>query len=780
MNNKIIFKQLSTLFILFCIVIFQNSCDVSLFNEDENEILEMVKSPVFSITSGTVNSGTEVTITTETPNATIWYSVGDGTQNNPEPDTAASGVSGSSELILTITEGQTIKTIACAENMTDSVVVQKIYIITVLEVVKRPVFSINSGSVDSGTEITITSETPNATIWYSIGDGTQDNPEPDTVASGIAGSSKVILTITEDQTIKVIASAENMADSVVVQESYNIAIPGVVISPSFSINSGSVDIGTEITITTETPNATIWYSIGDGTQDNPEPDTASSGIAGTSKVILTITEDQTIKAIASADTMTDSVVVQESYNITIPEVVEQPVFNITSGTVDNGTEITITTETPNATIWYSIGDGTQDNPEPDTTSSGIAGTSKVILTITEDQTIKAIASADTMTDSVVVQESYNITIPEVVEQPVFNITSGTVDNGTEIIITTETPNATLWYSVGDGSQDNPVSGEASSGITGTSEVTITISEDQTIKVIASADTMTDSAVIQESYILTYIIITDVGDNKIIAMDDINGANCTTFGKPGIGINKFDQPTDIFVDNTGRIYIVDSWNNRIIRMDDITGTGWTTFGSEGLGIGEFMMPSGIYLDSQDRIYITDFENSRIVRIDDMDGTNWTEHTVDWPMTITLDSDDRIYFNDVFSNRIGRMDDMEGTNLVYFGETGDGINQFSEPMGMHVNNENQIFIADFRNNRIVKIDDMIGTNWVTFQSGEDEDDGLNEPTDITGDSSGKLYISDAGNSRIIRIDNITGENWIEFDEHTIDIMNFFSETRAIFVR
>ena len=58
------------------------------------------------------------------------------------------------------------------------------------------------------------------------------------------------------------------------------------------------------------------------------------------------------------------------------------------------------------------------------------------------------------------------------------------------------------------------------------------------------------------------------------------------GTQGSGSKQFILPSGISLDLAGRIYVADFGDNRIVRMDDITGADWTTLGSLGDGENQF--------------------------------------------------------------------------------------------------------------------------------------------------------------------------------------------------
>src|SRR5690242_1950085 len=76
---------------------------------------------------------------------------------------------------------------------------------------------------------------------------------------------------------------------------------GTVATPAFSPVSGAVNSGQKVSITTATPNATIFYTL-----DGSPPQTSASGTTVKYVSPISITAATTIKAIATATGMNKS------------------------------------------------------------------------------------------------------------------------------------------------------------------------------------------------------------------------------------------------------------------------------------------------------------------------------------------------------------------------------------------------------------------------------------------------------------------------------------------
>ena len=117
-----------------------------------------------------------------------------------------------------------------------------------------------------------------------------------------------------------------MNNSAVASASYT--IKGTVANPAFSVASGAVNSGTEVTITCSTEGAKIYY-----TADGTEPTASGTEYANA----ISITEAVTLKAIAVKSGMNDSVVASVSYTISSGNIPEGFV-KVKGGTVTGDTK----------------------------------------------------------------------------------------------------------------------------------------------------------------------------------------------------------------------------------------------------------------------------------------------------------------------------------------------------------------------------------------------------------------------------------------------------------
>uniref|UniRef100_A0A8I3WAI2 NHL repeat-containing protein 3 n=1 Tax=Callithrix jacchus TaxID=9483 RepID=A0A8I3WAI2_CALJA len=98
----------------------------------------------------------------------------------------------------------------------------------------------------------------------------------------------------------------------------------------------------------------------------------------------------------------------------------------------------------------------------------------------------------------------------------------------------------------------------------------------------------------------------------------------TPGKKGTGLNplQFDNPAELYVEDTGDIYIVDGdggLNNRLIKLSQNFMILWL-HGENGTGPAKFNIPHSVTLDSAGRVWVADRGNKRI-QVFDKDTGEW---------------------------------------------------------------------------------------------------------------------------------------------------------------
>lgn len=86
------------------------------------------------------------------------------------------------------------------------------------------------------------------------------------------------------------------------------------------------------------------------------------------------------------------------------------------------------------------------------------------------------------------------------------------------------------------------------------------------------------------------------------------------GSQGSGAKQFNYPSDLFVDDSGYIYVADFFNSRIQRWATGGTTGKTVAGGNGNGsnLNQLSEPRGVYVDSAGNIYVAEAGNGRISR------------------------------------------------------------------------------------------------------------------------------------------------------------------------
>src|SRR6266581_1323805 len=214
-------------------------------------------------------------------------------------------------------------------------------------------------------------------------------------------------------------------------------------------------------------------------------------------------------------------------------VVATPTFSPAGGTYTGSVTVSISDATIGATIHY-----TTDGSTP-TTSSPVYGGA---LTFTQTTTLKAMAAASGMTDSAVASATYTIQQQQVAT-PTFSPGGGTYTGSVTVSISDATSGATIHYTT-DGSTpttSSPIYGGA-----------LTFTQTTTLKAMAAASGMTNSAVASATYTIQQqsftlsVNKTDLGSGTVTSSPaGINcGSNCSASYVSGTSVTLTATP-DLF-------------------------------------------------------------------------------------------------------------------------------------------------------------------------------------------------------------------------------------------
>ena len=315
--------------------------------------------PTFSVSEGTYTTSKSVEISTETTDATIYY-----TTNGSEPTTSSSVYSSA----ITVATTTTIKAIAVKAEMTNSSVSSATYTIQCA----TPTFSVDAGTY-VGTKSVGISTTYGTTIYYTL-----DGSTPTTSSNAYSSA----LSVDTTTTIKALAVKDGCSNSAVASATYTIKCA----TPTFSPSAGTYNADQSVELST-TYGSTIYY-----TTDGSTPTTISSVY---SKAI-SVTATTTIKAFAVKTNCSNSDVSSATFTMKCAT----PTFSVDAGTHSGAQEVEIECTTDDVTIYYTT-DGSTPTDESDEYEEAI--------TVSESATLKAIAVRDGWSNSNVASAAYTIT-----------------------------------------------------------------------------------------------------------------------------------------------------------------------------------------------------------------------------------------------------------------------------------------------------------------------------------------------------------------------------------
>ncbi|MGA9128107.1 MAG: chitobiase/beta-hexosaminidase C-terminal domain-containing protein [Terracidiphilus sp.] len=415
-----------------------------------------VVTPIFTPAGGSYASAQSVVISTTTPNATIYY-----TTNGSAPNTGSTKYTGP----ITVSSSETIQSFAGSPGYANSIITSATYTIN-SSITAAPAFSLASGTYLWSQTLTITDTTPNAVIYYTTNGST-----PTTSSTVYTGPITVWSPTPLTETVQAIAVASGFAPSSVTSATYVLA--PYVATPIFTPAGGSYASAQSVVISTTTPNATIYY-----TTNGSAPNTGSTKYTGP----ITVSSSETIQSFAGSPGYANSIITSATYTIN-SSITAAPAFSLASGTYLWSQTLTITDATPNAVIYYTTNGST-----PTTGSTVYTGPITVWSPTPLTETVQAIAVASGFAPSSVTSATY--VLAPYVATPIFTPAAGSYSSAQSVVISTTTPNATIYYTT-NGSAPN----------TGSTKYTgpITVSSSETIQSFAGSPGYANSIITSATY-----------------------------------------------------------------------------------------------------------------------------------------------------------------------------------------------------------------------------------------------------------------------------------------
>lgn len=496
--------------------------------------------------AATVGAATNVTLSSRTPNAEIFYAVSETTQmlqmeralelpgdveadgtisvdgykyfkvgnrwyrtSNIEVERYVDGV-----VLSHAKKGiqfMYLSAIAMAEGYESSAALEYVYKVQPVQQVSNPEGAFETrhmpggeetevANVTLGASLSFFSVTPEAKLYYELGSGT-DEPSKEMPLDGIV----VEGTYGGNFVVRVQAKKEGMLDSEIVTFVYAISDQELASAPTATPGT-SADVpttvipGNKILLSTVTKEAFIFYTT-DGSSpkvnENEDgtftPGNESTKLYDPNAGIVMPAEGAGYFSITAVTVRADLAKSAEAHFIYVyPGAVLKPYANIDSGKVEQNAVVILKNLTEDAVIYYNVAYG-EEEPEEPTISSSVFSESYP-FTITQKTTIKAIAAKNGVKSEVA---TFIYEPMERLAAPEASIASGSVVSRGTVLELKSIEGATIYYTMDGSDPTDSVNGAVMSGST------LTLNGEEggqlTIKAYAMAENRSQSEVATFTY-----------------------------------------------------------------------------------------------------------------------------------------------------------------------------------------------------------------------------------------------------------------------------------------
>jgi hypothetical protein len=450
--------------------------------------------PTYSPAAGSYASAQTVTIKSTTAAATICYTTNGTIPTATVPGTCDANV-GESSLAnsgtVSVTASETINSIATLTGGANSGNVAAAYVIPVA--VATPTAAPAAGSYTSTQTVTLTS-TGN-TICYTTNGSVPTAATPGTCDSNggveLSFASGGHVTVSASETVEAIATKVGSTNSGTLSAAYTIA-PTAAVAPKFAPVAGSYVGKQTVAITSTTVGATICYTTNGSTPTAAVAGTCdSNGGVEFSGGSVTVGVTEQLAAIATLAGDTNSTAATAAYTITAAT----PTFAPVAGSYVGTQTVTISSTTVGAAICYTT-DGSTPQDWPPGTCQAPTNTYSGPISVTANETVKAIATLTGEVDSALASAAYVITAPVQAATPTFGLAPGIYYTPQTMTLSDLTGGATICYTT-NGATPAP-GATAGTCATGTPYASFVLSAPATVEAVAGGPGFTASAVASET------------------------------------------------------------------------------------------------------------------------------------------------------------------------------------------------------------------------------------------------------------------------------------------
>lgn len=207
-----------------------------------------------------------------------------------------------------------------------------------------PTFSHPTGTYSEPVMVSILHPTSGVSIYYT----TNGNLPRFDVPNGFTKLYTGPISILENTTVRAVATKTGLENSKIAMAILTIENPGIAAKPIISPGTGTVEAATEVSMSTSTPGATIYYTT------NGNLPVLGTSFTKAYTTAFTIHTSTTIRAMAVKTGILNSPVSLSVITMTSPTpVVATPIISHPTGSYEGPQAVSLSTTTPGATLFYT-------------------------------------------------------------------------------------------------------------------------------------------------------------------------------------------------------------------------------------------------------------------------------------------------------------------------------------------------------------------------------------------------------------------------------------------